>query len=91
MVHGVKIEEENALDLLPDELLTLMQEREVEPVVLSSVKAEAMVQVYWWAIQACNRQHEQHSFTLAHVQQLVRVILDRSPDSGGAAGWCTLS
>jgi len=78
--EGTAVSEESMHTLFPQEVRQLMQDHDIEPMVLSPIKAEAMVQVYWWAIQTYRRQHPEHTFTLENVQQLVRMLLNRSPE-----------
>ena len=49
------------------------------------------MQVYWWAIQTYRRQHPEHEVSLEGVQQLVRMILTRSPEGQPLAGGCSVS
>merc|ERR1740130_1774129 len=89
--EGQAVNEDALSALFPPEARALLQSHEIEPMLLSSIKAEAMVQVYWWAVQTYRRQHPEHQFTLESVQQLVRMILNRSPEGQPPAGWCTVS
>mmetsp|Transcript_228 Transcript_228/g.511 ORF Transcript_228/g.511 Transcript_228/m.511 type:complete len:237 (+) Transcript_228:65-775(+) len=91
LVTADTVSEEALHALFPPEARVLMQTHQIEPMLLSSTKAEAMVQVYWWAIQTYRRQHPEQQFTLASVQQLVRMILNRSPEGQPPTGWCSVS
>ena len=90
-VNGKIVTDENAKSLMPPAVQQLLKEYDVEPCVLSAKRAEAMVQVYWWAIQTYRRQHPEHNFTLDNVKQVVRMLLAddyKSPQSGA---WCVVS